>query len=787
MCGEKRNVTAHVFTDHWYSNSYACGGKASNRTCDCGYGYTYYPQHVKDPTVRSATGSVRVHYWTCKNCGAWMNHDGCRNQNGALSCKNPGTCSVCGGVWPVGKHYIQNRRCVDCGKQIYKKVNSTQIYSDDYSTVTYTFDIIPLVDNMEVIASTCFVQPSNHLSFKSDFVKNDDGSYTIQWIFTIDPTKATITAIPNWRYECVTVDGYKCYVIDYEFSPCWMDHTAPTISDIKQTDQKSYNGYATIKQLDISGTEDYANQITLSVSDKANGKVIVDNAKISVSNRNWKYTCTPPLEADETGRTYIVRIEDVNGNVSTKDFTIYKTDGTAPQIESPLSYTDWTNTAKAITLTVTDYGSGSPQASLGDQVHYQNCTKVGDQYQITYTFSDDIIGTKNYDLYLKDALGNARKVTLTVGNIDKNTYTITYNLNGGSSGTTLKTTYTVEDSFTVPNDIGKNGYIFRGWTGSNGMTAKKDVNIGVGTRGNLTYTANFQANGYTVTYNSNKPSTASTIVSGTMPTDKATFDKDYTTRANGYTLSGYTFVGWNEKPDGTGADWTSWIDKPWKWTYTKSITLYAQWTPITWTVKYDANGGTGTMSNTKHTYNSGIHITPNKFTKAGWAFDGWIATRVRNGETEYLCGTTSNDFIDGSKWYDKISSGIAVYKWIDNEPCQMCTYIDGDVITLHAQWKYNPVSVKIPQTIIGNEKGVSQFKVSCDDIKFGNIAISMPNTFNYTQSGKKSVATTISNKSGGNKITPDNKVCVYNVTTTNELSAGCWQGSFNIGLTLTKE
>ena len=32
-----------------------------------------------------------------------------------------------------------------------------------------------------------------------------------------------------------------------------------------------------------------------------------------------------------------------------------------------------------------------------------------------------------------------------------------------------------------------------------------------------------------------------------------------------------------------------------------------------------------------------------------------------------------------------------------------------------------------------------------------------------------------------------NKVCVYDIATTNGLSAGCWQGSFNIGLTLTKE
>lgn len=623
MCGEKRNVTAHVFTDHWYSNSYACGGKASNRTCDCGYGYTYYPQHVKDPTVCSATNSVRVHYWTCKNCGAWMNHDNCRNQNGALSCKNPGTCSVCGGVWSVGKHYIQNGRCVDCGKQIYKKVNSTQIYSDDYSTVTYTFDIIPLVDNMEVIASTCFVQPSNHLSFKSDFVKNDDGNYTIQWIFTIDPTKATIMAIPNWRYECVTVDGYKCYVLDDEFSPCWMDHTAPTISDIKQTDQKSYNGYATIKQLDISGTEDYANQITLSVSDKANGKVIVDNAKIPVSNDNWKYTCTPPLEAAENGRTYVVRTEDVNGNVSTKEFTIYKTDGTAPQIESPLSYTDWTNTAKTVTLTFTDYGSGDVQASLGDQAHYQACTKTADgKYQITYTFNDDIIGNKTYKLYLRDGLGNTDDYDLIIGNIDKNTYNISYNLNGGAMNG-QKTSYIVADSFTLPTPT-KTGYTFTGWTGSNGTTPQKTVTINNGTRGNLSYTANWSANQYSITYNANGGT-------GAMDTDTATYNENYVAKANQFTRTGYEFAGWTENADGSGSNWTSWIGKPWKWTYTKNITLYAQWKAKTYTITYEPNGGVGDRYTQTATYDGFFDTTKNKFTKTGYSFIGYRDLTSKGG------------------------------------------------------------------------------------------------------------------------------------------------------------
>lgn len=808
MCGEKRNVTAHVFTDHWYSNSYACGGKASNKTCDCGYGYTYVPQHVKAPTVHSATGSVRVHYWICKNCGSWVSCEACRNQNGFLNCKNPGTCSVCGGIWPVGRHYIFGGRCIDCGKQIYTITNNTQTYNADYSKVTYSFDVVPQTDNVEVVDSTCYCSgTSNCKKLDRNLKKNNDGSYTITWIMTLDPTKATNKMIPCWRYNNVTVDGYTCYVQEECFHEFWMDHTAPIVSNIKQTDQKSYNGYATIKQLDISGTEDYANQITLSISDKATGKVMVDKAKIPVTDNKWSYTCTPPLEADENGRTYVVRTEDVNGNVSTKEFTIFKTDGTAPQVESPLSYTNWTAKAKTITLTISDYGSGSPQASLGDQTHYKACTKVGDKYQITYTFNDDIVGAKNYDLYLKDALGNARKVTLTVGNIDKNTYTITYNLNSGSSGTALKTTYTVEDAFTLPQPT-KTGYTFSGYTGSNGMTPQNTVTVNKNTRGNLSYTANWSANNYYITFNGNGGSL--NVMDGSIvknnngtATAKVQYDFNYY-----YSLGilatkpGYTFKGFYDAPSGGTqvfrVDGTTrclsvaskYYNENSIWKYAGNVTFYAQWEPITWTTKYDSNGGSGRMADTTHIYMHGDKIRHNQFTRPGWTMTGWTYSRGRNGVTEWMYGSLEGYWIDAEQWYEfgKNPDNTKIYVEHNLDGIDYgSTYIDGDIHIAHAQWQYNPVSVKVPQILTGDHTGKSQFRVKCDDFKTGNIKVSVPSSFSYKQTGKSDVTATITAKSGNNIITPTNKVCVYDITTKSGLSAGCWQGSFNIGLTLTKE
>lgn len=100
-----------------------------------------------------------------------------------------------------------------------------------------------------------------------------------------------------------------------------------------------------------------------------------------------------------------------------------------------------------------------------------------------------------------------------------NTYTISYNLNGGTiSGN--KTNYNVEESFNLPTPT-KTGSIFLGWTGSNSSSAQATVTIPKGTTGNLSYNANWSTNSYTVDVNP--------VIDGT---------------AYNSGLSGYTFDVW---------------------------------------------------------------------------------------------------------------------------------------------------------------------------------------------------------------------------------------------------
>ncbi|MCL2655633.1 MAG: InlB B-repeat-containing protein, partial [Coriobacteriia bacterium] len=136
-------------------------------------------------------------------------------------------------------------------------------------------------------------------------------------------------------------------------------------------------------------------------------------------------------------------------------------------------------------------------------------------------------------------------------------YTITYTLNGGTLGSyTNPSTYTIETPTFSLHDPTKTGYTFDGWTGSNGSTPQTPVTIPLGSTGNKNYVANFTANTYTVHYDPNTvDTTGATLVNtptGSTANSTHTYDVAKNLTTNGFSVSGYTFSGWNSKADGTG-------------------------------------------------------------------------------------------------------------------------------------------------------------------------------------------------------------------------------------------
>lgn len=67
--------------------------------------------------------------------------------------------------------------------------------------------------------------------------------------------------------------------------------------------------------------------------------------------------------------------------------------------------------------------------------------------------------------------------------------------------------------------------------------------------------------------------------------------------------------------------------------------LYTAWN--TYTVKYNANGGSGSMSNTNATYNTAFNLRSNSFTRTGYSFGGWATSA--SGGAAYSNGQSVNN------------------------------------------------------------------------------------------------------------------------------------------------
>lgn len=199
---------------------------------------------------------------------------------------------------------------------------------------------------------------------------------------------------------------------------------------------------------------------------------------------------------------------------------------------------------------------------------------------------------------------SAKTITFTYPIVN---YTISYNLNGGSvSGN--PSSYNIESATITLKNPSKTGNTFTGWTGSNGTTAQTSVSIPSGSTGNKSYTANWRVNSYTATFNGNGGSAGTSITKpygsqlGTLPTSSRT---------------GYTFRGWFTAASG-GTQITATTTMP-----ASNVTYYAQWTANTYTVNYNANGGTGTTASSSHTYGTAKALTTNGFSRTGYTFLGW--------------------------------------------------------------------------------------------------------------------------------------------------------------------
>ena len=131
--------------------------------------------------------------------------------------------------------------------------------------------------------------------------------------------------------------------------------------------------------------------------------------------------------------------------------------------------------------------------------------------------------------------------------------------------------------------------------------------------------AAWQAHSYTVKFDANGGS-------GTMSNQSFTYGVAQALTANAFTRTGYTFTGWATSATGAKVYNDNQSVSNLTTISGGTVNLYAVWTPITYSVKFNANGGSGSMSNESFTYGTAKALTANAFTRTGYTFGGWATS-----------------------------------------------------------------------------------------------------------------------------------------------------------------
>lgn len=131
---------------------------------------------------------------------------------------------------------------------------------------------------------------------------------------------------------------------------------------------------------------------------------------------------------------------------------------------------------------------------------------------------------------------------------------------------------------------------------------------------------------YTVKYNANGGS-------GAPSSQTKTYDKTLTLSKTKPTRTGYTFSHWDTKSDGSGTNYSP------GGSYTKNaaVTLYARWSVNSYTLTYNANGGSVSPTSKSINYGSTYGTLPTP-TRTGYDCSGWYT--AASGGTEVTASTT---------------------------------------------------------------------------------------------------------------------------------------------------
>ncbi len=163
-------------------------------------------------------------------------------------------------------------------------------------------------------------------------------------------------------------------------------------------------------------------------------------------------------------------------------------------------------------------------------------------------------------------------------------------------------------------------------------------------------TVTVDAKTYQITYNANGGTSA--------PSNQIKYhNTDLTLSDTIPTRVGYKFLGWSTSSSAASATYSAGA----AFSANANTTLYAVWKVNTYTITYNANGGTGAPSSQKKDYGKSITLSTEIPTRSGYTFLGWSASSSATSAT-YQPGS---DFTSNATttlyavWQKDASSGYA--------------------------------------------------------------------------------------------------------------------------------
>ena len=262
--------------------------------------------------------------------------------------------------------------------------------------------------------------------------------------------------------------------------------------------------------------------------------------------------------------------------------------------------------------------------------------------------------------------------TFTMSSADKTLYarwkaTITLNANSGSAANgSARTYFNSASKLTITTAITPDtGYHITGYyaepagttlVAATDGTLEKNVSGFTDSNGKWNATEGKTlypqySNEYTVTFNDHDATIHGTDEA--TATYRSAMPAITVPRKDGYIFGGYFASAGGGGTQYYNADGSSATN----WNVASNTTLHAKWTGIAYHVAFDANGGTGSMSDQDLTYGTSDTLRTNTFTRSGYYFLGW------------------NTNADGS--------GTAYY---DRKSVSTMTTKPGATVTLYAQW-----------------------------------------------------------------------------------------------------